>query len=228
MVPNNIEKQFREQLNQRQIAPSSNSWDRLDAMLTVAETKTEKPSYVKWYAAAALLLFFSIGAFFYLQNDSKSQMLPSTVVHQETSSPSSINDTTAVVKTIHQEAPIQKQSNATIAIHTPKSFNPINHQKQIKSPIPTNSQPDLAVNVSKQTPHTDEAMVNHNVINETVSKNTYPVVVNSPKKVKVDPSSLLSEVEGELNQAYRESKLDIIKRNYKAIRVALATRNEQQ
>ena len=42
MAPNKIEKQFREKLNSREIQPSSQSWDRLDAMLSVAEEKKNK------------------------------------------------------------------------------------------------------------------------------------------------------------------------------------------
>ena len=36
MEPNKLENQFREKLNNREIQPSANAWDRLDAMLSVA------------------------------------------------------------------------------------------------------------------------------------------------------------------------------------------------
>ena len=42
MESNKFEKDFRNKLNKREIAPSENSWDRLDAMLTVAEKKQPK------------------------------------------------------------------------------------------------------------------------------------------------------------------------------------------
>ena len=41
MEPNKFEKQIREQLNSREIQPSKKSWDRLDAMLSVAEEKKQ-------------------------------------------------------------------------------------------------------------------------------------------------------------------------------------------
>ena len=44
MEPNKFEKDFREKLNQREIEPSNNAWDRLDAMLSVAEEKKPKKS----------------------------------------------------------------------------------------------------------------------------------------------------------------------------------------
>ena len=42
MEPNNIENQIREKLNSREIQPSAQAWDRLDAMLTVGEEKKNK------------------------------------------------------------------------------------------------------------------------------------------------------------------------------------------
>ena len=42
MEPNKLENKMREKLNKRTIQPSANAWDRLDAMLSVTEQKTEK------------------------------------------------------------------------------------------------------------------------------------------------------------------------------------------
>ncbi|WP_343696825.1 hypothetical protein [Flavobacterium sp.] len=42
MEPNNFEKDFREKLNQRKIEPSEKAWDRLDAMLSIAEEKSQR------------------------------------------------------------------------------------------------------------------------------------------------------------------------------------------
>jgi hypothetical protein len=62
MEPNNIENQFREKLNKRTISPSENSWDRLDAMLTVAEKP--KRNFRWMYFAASFLGFVLIRRFF--------------------------------------------------------------------------------------------------------------------------------------------------------------------
>ena len=42
MEPNKLENQIREKLHSREIQPSAQAWDRLDAMLTVAEEKKNK------------------------------------------------------------------------------------------------------------------------------------------------------------------------------------------
>ena len=45
MEPNKIDNQIREKLNAREIQPSAQAWDRLDAMLTVSEEKKTKEYY---------------------------------------------------------------------------------------------------------------------------------------------------------------------------------------
>ena len=59
MEPNKFENQFRKQLNEREIKPSEAAWDRLDAMLSVAEKKKRKFPWV--YIAASVLGFLVIG-----------------------------------------------------------------------------------------------------------------------------------------------------------------------
>ncbi len=46
MELNNLEKDFRNKLNQREIQPSEKAWDRLDAMLSVAEKKKPKRTWM--------------------------------------------------------------------------------------------------------------------------------------------------------------------------------------
>ena len=232
MEPNNIEKQIREQLNARQINPSENSWDRLDAMLSVAENKKRKPVVFWWYSAAAIVLFFSIGAFFFNSNNSIDKTSSPIVNNEDHSNQEINNEKVPVVKSINKESQIQTQSNTPIAIQNQKSFNPINEKKLIKSAVA----PNLRINQSEDL---QKAVVQSEKKPSTIilSKEPIPtltasinnsIVISTPKKVKVDPNMLLSEVDGELNQAYRESKLDLIKRNFKAIRVAVANRNDQQ
>ena len=58
MELNNLEKDFRNKLNQREIQPSEKAWDRLDAMLSVAEKK--KPKRTWMYIAASFLGFLLV------------------------------------------------------------------------------------------------------------------------------------------------------------------------
>jgi hypothetical protein len=42
MEPNKIDNQIRQKLNGREIQPSAQAWDRLEAMLVVSEVKKPK------------------------------------------------------------------------------------------------------------------------------------------------------------------------------------------
>ena len=70
MAPNKIDTKIREQLASREIKPSEQAWDRLDAMLSLGETKKKK-NYSWLYIAASCVLFSSVGFWFYNQEDSK-------------------------------------------------------------------------------------------------------------------------------------------------------------
>jgi hypothetical protein len=67
MEPNNIENQFAEKLNAREIKPSPMAWDRLDAMLTVAEKPKRNFSWL--YIAASFLGFVLITTVFFSQTE---------------------------------------------------------------------------------------------------------------------------------------------------------------
>ncbi len=71
MEPIKLENQIKEKLNSRTIQPSAQAWDRLDAMLSVAEEKKTRPRFGFFLIAASILVFVSSGIFFFTQNSSK-------------------------------------------------------------------------------------------------------------------------------------------------------------
>ena len=63
---NNFEKQVQQKLSNREIKPSENSWDRLDAMLSVEEKPKNKGFF--WInIAASFIVLASVGYYFYNQ-----------------------------------------------------------------------------------------------------------------------------------------------------------------
>jgi len=70
MAPNKIDNQIKDKLNAREIQPSAPAWDRLDAMLTVAEAKQPKRNFTWLYIAATFLLFSGLGFFLLNSNES--------------------------------------------------------------------------------------------------------------------------------------------------------------
>ena len=65
MELNKIEKQIKMMLDSHTIQPSTQAWDRLDAMLTIAEKEKSKRSYNWLYGAASFLGFILIGTIFF-------------------------------------------------------------------------------------------------------------------------------------------------------------------
>ena len=74
MEQNKLETQFKEKLNSREIKPTEMAWDRLNAMLSVAEpSDTEqaiqnpKRKFTWLYIAASFMGFLLISTVYYLE-----------------------------------------------------------------------------------------------------------------------------------------------------------------
>jgi hypothetical protein len=50
---------------------------------------------------------------------------------------------------------------------------------------------------------------------------------NSKTKIKVNPNTLLTQVDGELELSFREKVINKVNKNYQTVKVALANRNIQ-
>jgi len=64
-APNNLDKLFKEKLNQHQIKPSQLAWERLENQLP--KKKKEPKTY--WWAAAAAVLLFGVSYFIFQNSD---------------------------------------------------------------------------------------------------------------------------------------------------------------
>ena len=78
MEPNKLEKQFKEQLNSREIQPTEMAWSKLDAMLVAADSgnselaKQKPKTKFPWmYVAASFVGFLLLGTVYFNQNNSE-------------------------------------------------------------------------------------------------------------------------------------------------------------
>lgn len=253
MVPNKFEEQVREQLNSREIQPSENAWDRLDAMLSVAEEKKTKRSFGWLYIAASILVFVTAGLFFFNQNTS--EITPdATIVNQEVTK-DSVNDSS---EKIQNEVPTEKmQPLVQVEENTTQPTTPNTQSTSTYNLQPTtNNQVSIiksnqsiaqksTPNQTKNTPSPKQEVIAQNNEKSDV-KNPIPVFsnpINSENKeviaqnelnqkpstkVTVSANSLLSQVDGELDLTFREKVLQKVSKNYKEVKVALSTRNTQE
>ncbi|WP_284651518.1 hypothetical protein [Flavobacterium terrisoli] len=249
MEPNKIEKQFRDKLNAREIQPSSQAWDRLDAMLSVAEEKKTRKPFGFLFIAASILVFVTLGLFLFNQKNTVINA-PNTVVGTETKIDTVQNNKESL------QAPIvesQKQNEAvatsdvqpTTDNRQPITNHPrvsINNQKVNANQNQNNirdkeiefqGSSDVAIKSLPQVMEQKPTTVNKSTISKTDDSlladldKSAAASANQKSSLKVDAKSLLSQVDGEVEYSFREKMLQKINKNYKEVKVALANRNNE-
>jgi hypothetical protein len=232
MGPNKLENQIQQKLNSREIQPSAQAWDRLDAMLTVAEEKKIKKSPFLSFRfigiAASFLVFLAIGKFVYddFQNSKfKIQNSNSIIVKSDAEVPEENPKLDNQIPT--NKSQISKVIQVIAQNHQPSTSN---HQPKRVSIINQN-QSNPIVEVIPKKVETPQPLINQDIVvnlKNDIAEVEIPVKKEvATSKIKVNATSLLSQVDGELNQTYRETKLEKIARNLNSVKVALANRNNQ-
>ncbi|WP_131494752.1 hypothetical protein [Flavobacterium enshiense] len=222
MEPNKMEEEFRKKLNAREMQPSDAAWDRLDAMLSVAENKKPKRNFRWLYIAAGLALFFSIGLFLFQQErgNPEIQMKNPTVVtsdedQKDSEEPESVvsNPMSPIVgssETVAENNSVTKSKTANKTIATVASDTNRQIVKEEVAEVITQKEPEI----TKVAPESESEKLLANVDD-----------VKEKPQVKVNANSLLNNVEGELNQEFRETTLQRLNRNFKTVKTAVANRN---
>ncbi|MCZ8229653.1 hypothetical protein [Flavobacterium sp.] len=221
MELNNFEQQAKEKLSNREIAPSAQAWDRLDAMLSVQEKPKKKMTW--WYVAASVTGLLLIGTFFNTSEESNVITPSQEIVVTSTEDKDSVTTQPSIEPT--NEVSVQPKSdlatNVSMATNnqnttTKNTLQELSINNQITT---TNNQ--ISTTIEKNTEHQAIAAIDENV----------PVVatgIQKKQKIQVDPSSLLSQVDGELELSFREKVIAKVNKNYQTVKVALANRNNQE
>jgi hypothetical protein len=233
MKPNNIENQIREKLNSREIQPSSQAWDRLDAMLTVAEEKKTKRSFFSFKyigIAASVLVFVTLGLFYFNQKNTTIET-QNTVVETETKeTPNSKLQIPNIENKQNNEVAV---SNEKMTTHNPK-LETRNSQPTINEvSIINQNQQEAIVNQEIVSPRQEEktikktSMVDVDELLASVEKEGKANIKINKSAIKVDAKSLLSEVDTELDMSFREKVLNTVSKNYKSVKEAVVNRNHE-
>ena len=244
MEPTNIDNQFREGLKNQEIQPSAAAWDRLDAMLSVAEKP--KKSYNWMYVAASFLGFMIIGTVFYFQsqpmidqqkNIEVVETNQNTIPNKIESKKDKINQNEVAIieeKVSNQNPKIQKTISIFPKIIKEKtgvqsSSQPINQNKiqEIAShSYKLESPQEILIEKPSQKPnYIDVASLLAEVESKKASSKSD---LNLPKATyKIEAKALLSQVDGELEQSFRQKVMQKIAKNYQTIKVAVVERNEK-
>jgi hypothetical protein len=250
MGQNKLENQIREKLNTREIQPSSQAWDRLDAMLSVAEEKKTRQPFGflsrNFGIAASVLVLLTVGMYFFTQKSSQIQP-QNNVVETEVKKDTLIikPDAKFQLPTIPEEEvlvlsdknlPKNKHQSSTnnqeISIINQKQStnqNQIIKDKEIEYVITE----DVALKELPKIETRKEIVVqgyNNAKSDEALLASLEKVAkqsTNQKSVVKIDAKNLLSQVDGELELSFREKVIKKVSKNYKEVKVALANRNNE-
>jgi len=225
MEPNNIEKQIKEKLNQREIQPSANAWDRLDAMLSVEEQKPKR-NY-KWLSIAAVFVGFTlIGIFMMNKENSVENVIPSNSVVLENEMETIKNeiriDSENVFTEVEKAAVINNQRTKKIE----KPSTEINPKKDF---LLDNYSKNEEVIVENQPKESTAKYTNAESLLAEIENGEKIEIPNVSKKpsVKVDANSLLSSAETEVNETFRDKVIESMNKKYNSVRSAFANRNNE-
>lgn len=244
MEPNNFEKDFREKLNQREIEPSNKAWDRLDAMLSVAEEKkpavrlrSQQASSKKWlYIAASVVGFLLMGTFFFNQKENTIKAPINVIVEKEIEKDSIKKPVLNNIDSSKTQIAISEKASEEILNKESKS----NNEKQNKiSKNEANQITESSIIIKNN--QEKQSINNQTLIAESPKKENVDLLLNSaektivaensakPKsKIKINANDLLNQVDGELEQSFREKVITKVNKNYQTVKVALANRNQQE
>ncbi len=245
MEPNKLDTKIREQLGSREIKPTDQAWDRLDAMLSLAEKKEPKKvfSLYKYIGiAASVLLFIALGFWLFQANTNDALDIPihpknNVVVEDKNIDNEDIIENNALEQYKEQDEIIQKEN---VLVEVPL-------QKQVRKEIDNNStiNPHRIEVTTVAEVDAKNKIQEISVIEKTTNKYVtgemmLAAVENRPlekketlntevqTKIRVNTSNLLTTVEKELDENHKETTLDKLSRNFKQVKSALANRNYEE
>ena len=229
-----IENQFKEKISSREITPSKASWDRLDAMLTVAEKP--KRSFKWMYIAASILGFLLIGTVYFNQNKKEAVITnDDAIVIVEPKAIPEVKVTPAKINLAKKEEEI-KVAGVQLASAETKSKvnsdsvlpNEIGSQVAEKEIIQEQQIPIINQKAEQKVVSTKLKYVNADELLASVD-NASPKKSSAVAKtnVKVNSNELLTQVNGELDLTFREKAIKTVNQNFKAAKLALSNRNSK-
>jgi hypothetical protein len=228
MEPNKLEQEFKNKLEQRTIAPSAMAWDRLDAMLSVSEKKKQPKRRTWMYVAASFLGFMLVGAILLKQEkENTGNTIETTIVNAD--QPADNKEAQPVqAKTVEETLETTMAPAKQEAVAVNKSNRTVKKQSETDKVYNTGEQHNVNPSVTKSA--NDAIAVQE--VQEPQNKSAEELLaasLNNPSKkkssIKVDASSLLSSVEGELDNNFRNEVLQKVVKNYNTVKTSVANRN---
>ena len=237
MEPNKLETQFREQLNSREIKPSEMAWAKLDAVLSAKEKPKAKFPWL--YVAASFLGLLLIGTTYFNLQENPIENQKNGVVIQNPVAPkakSILLDSTNL-KIEQKESIVQKSVSKNNQSSKLKQESRV-VKNQVAEVSSLNQYKYDTIVISSEEKNFQSKSKNKYVSAEKllaeISNTKFELKANdgtnekTRKHISVNPNRLLSGVETELNQSFRESAFDRLNKKFNVIKTVLVNRNYEE
>lgn len=243
MEPNKLDNEFRKKLNEREINPSERAWDRLDAMLNVAEESKPKRKYTWLYIAAGFVGFLLMSTIYLGQRETSINNLNKNVVVKEGQKKDSVADPEGAIEDGIVSKPsdtnviVIKETEKGVEEKTGKVNSGRENQNQVaERSIIKETNPENWKNNQKTESKNNQTSIAENLKDASVdqlltsAEKTVAMDKSTPQKtkVKINANDLLSQVDGELELSFREKVITKVNKNYQTVKVALANRNVEE
>ncbi|MEO9478782.1 MAG: hypothetical protein ABJO28_17850 [Maribacter dokdonensis] len=248
METDKFEKHIKTKLQEREIQPSANAWSKIASELNDDDAK-KKPVYLWMGIAASVVVLIGI-AMFYFNGNTAVTKIPTEIVDIEkdrTLNEVSEKDVLPIGK---EEVEVVAHSETETSIE--KVVEEENILIKEQEPLVLKDEIEVAVNQVPTSTSVEKLVVTDDIINSKVADVIAQVTVleqNSTvtdaevdsllkraqdeilrdkifnKDKSVDAMALLTEVEDELDQSFRDQIFDSLKAGFIKVRTAVADRN---
>ncbi|MGC1515247.1 MAG: hypothetical protein WA810_06690 [Maribacter sp.] len=252
METNKFEQYIKSRLKERELEPSSKAWERIAGQLQPLP-KSKSP-YRVWMGIAASLLIVITISLFYLEANHKASIEEPVLVDskKESSAPKYENgdlktsDTKAKENVTNQEEGIAKkfetERNRVVGVDTTTLYRVGRNSPGLvfKDTNTSNGEAEFIVGIDEKTINEKVEEVLNRVHAMERSNAVTDAEVDSLLKqaqqdilreqifktdASVDAMALLNEVEGELDQSFRDQIFNSLKAGFIKVRTAVADRN---
>ena len=241
MELNKLDLEIKQKLEHRMIQPSAQAWDRLEAMLDSAEKTNNKRSTNWIYIAASFVGFLLVCTVFFNGYETVKVDPTAPIVLEEKPDENNLEKPEILNKDF---VPSQIQKTTTKEYKVVAENNNVNKQskklytKEEKVSVINLSKENNTIISSSENMNYQAASGNRYVSAEKLlaevsntkfePKATDKLIEKAGKAISVNPNSLLSNAETELNQSFRESALNKFNKNFNAIKTVLVNRNYEE
>lgn len=240
MEPNKFDYNIKEKMEARTIAPSAEAWEKLEAMMPLVDQPKRKVAWL--YIAASFIGLLLVGTIFFQNFETNIVKKDIPLVLEQNES----NDRPQELEMVKEAAEISKKDSNTnrsvIRVVAAKEFQSkkaTNEKKRTSEPSTTNlinedqnvssSLSDISKTTASGSLYISAAELLATVSNAKLQTTASDKVINVPQQgIKVNANSLLSNVESELNQSFRETALTKLSKNFNSIKTVLVNRNYEE